>query len=357
MVICCLPDVLISQNRAISTSYLGGAKAIRIIQEIRLSSVSLFREPLDPRNTFATDPSIFNYLFVAVLIQSNRDRYFRSSSQIEKRSITLEIVGAVQKRGRFLKYENSAWEEVPLEKARQKVAHAIQYRRRCSLKQESGSDDDTPTPTVDCSNVAPSDPQSASAVLEYPPFEVASSRAEVARLPCDSHLFYGRLPDDCHIHAPLPNNNHFYERQQFEPVSSLQDPAVLHAAQNEGSLSRQEPQRQAMDSLDCSGLHSLADLLGGLEDQQHGDTDDNNPQALMAQHAALDPGLSLTLLASRLRETQEVTERGQSPVNSNPLDLLALLRAASDSSVQGGRSLTDWANDGSKSDEDSEYDW
>jgi hypothetical protein len=68
-------------------------------------------------------------LATVALIRANRTRYFQAS-QTNKKAITVEIVQTIHIDGRFIKFEKSKWYEVSFETARQKVAHAIQYRQR-----------------------------------------------------------------------------------------------------------------------------------------------------------------------------------------------------------------------------------
>jgi hypothetical protein len=69
------------------------------------------------------------FLTTVALIRANRTRYFQAS-QINKKAITVEIVQTIHVDGRFIKFEKSKWYEVSFETARQKAAHAIQYRQR-----------------------------------------------------------------------------------------------------------------------------------------------------------------------------------------------------------------------------------
>lgn len=52
-----------------------------------------------------------------------------------KKSITVEIMHTIQKNGRFLVKRSNCWHVVPDGVARQKIAHSIQYRQRCALKE------------------------------------------------------------------------------------------------------------------------------------------------------------------------------------------------------------------------------
>jgi hypothetical protein len=83
--------------------------------------------------------------FVLVeIIRSNRDRYFHESTTVEeKRTIVMEIVGFMQESSRpFLKEIRSSgcdgarWIPLTKEATRQKVAHALQYRQRCSVQKQ-----------------------------------------------------------------------------------------------------------------------------------------------------------------------------------------------------------------------------
>jgi hypothetical protein len=68
-----------------------------------------------------------------VTVDTNRTRYFNASSQREKREISNGIVQLLNEASvRFLKLEGRVWGEVSFETARQKVAHAMQYRQRRS---------------------------------------------------------------------------------------------------------------------------------------------------------------------------------------------------------------------------------
>lgn len=73
-----------------------------------------------------------NLRFQAI-VNDSRTRYFQTASRRAKREISIELVRRILKTGRFLKVEKNSWKEVSFETARQKVAHAMQYRQRCSL--------------------------------------------------------------------------------------------------------------------------------------------------------------------------------------------------------------------------------
>jgi hypothetical protein len=71
------------------------------------------------------------------LITSNQQRYFQGSLT-QKKEIIMEILSSVQQRtGRFLSPQSNGWVMISNATARQKIAHSLQYRQRCSLKQES----------------------------------------------------------------------------------------------------------------------------------------------------------------------------------------------------------------------------
>jgi hypothetical protein len=73
-------------------------------------------------------------LFIVIaIVNDSRSRYFQTASRRAKREISVEIVRRILTTGRFLKVEKNSWKEVSFETARQKVAHAMQYRQRCSL--------------------------------------------------------------------------------------------------------------------------------------------------------------------------------------------------------------------------------
>jgi hypothetical protein len=65
------------------------------------------------------------------LVDANRTVYFNSITKAEKKNITTELTKEILKKGEFLKAEGNKWRVVPFESARQKIAHAIQYRQRC----------------------------------------------------------------------------------------------------------------------------------------------------------------------------------------------------------------------------------
>jgi hypothetical protein len=79
------------------------------------------------------------------LVSANRTRYQESKVQLGKWDVTMGIVEAVLKEGRFLKpcQGGRAWSVLSLESARQKVAHAIQYqnRRRSAPPRRYGSNE------------------------------------------------------------------------------------------------------------------------------------------------------------------------------------------------------------------------
>ena len=69
--------------------------------------------------------------FHTEIINQNRERYFETKSHREKRELTSGIVKSICEDGRFLKRDKHTWKEASFETARQKVAHAMQYRQRC----------------------------------------------------------------------------------------------------------------------------------------------------------------------------------------------------------------------------------
>jgi hypothetical protein len=96
-------------------------------------------------------------------IHSNRQRYFRANLH-DKRAITMEILSAVQSKGRFLVKEENEWKAVSDETARQKIAHSIQYRQRC-LQKESPPAADDGIPNFDMENTSDV-PESANICLK-----------------------------------------------------------------------------------------------------------------------------------------------------------------------------------------------
>lgn len=88
---------------------------------------------LRPLHTHHTNPA------PPVLIDMNRDRYFSTTSLVAKKLITMEIVNCILHNGRFLKKEGGKWIVVADDRARLKVASALQYRQRCEqTKGETG---------------------------------------------------------------------------------------------------------------------------------------------------------------------------------------------------------------------------
>ncbi len=74
---------------------------------------------------------IFKFSFHAGIINDHREAYFQLKNQKEKRTFTAGIVESIQEVGRFLVRDKHTWKEASFETARQKVAHAMQYRQRC----------------------------------------------------------------------------------------------------------------------------------------------------------------------------------------------------------------------------------
>lgn len=71
-------------------------------------------------------------------IQANRERYFNALTNVAKRDITMEILQFIRQKGRFLRRGAHGWVDVPTPDIQQKVAHALQYRRRCVIKEKTG---------------------------------------------------------------------------------------------------------------------------------------------------------------------------------------------------------------------------
>lgn len=66
------------------------------------------------------------------LVKMNRERYFNAATNQEKRDITMEIVYELCRKGRFLEKQkdSSSWIVLDTERARIKVAQAVQYKHR-----------------------------------------------------------------------------------------------------------------------------------------------------------------------------------------------------------------------------------
>jgi hypothetical protein len=83
------------------------------------------------------------------IIACNRDRYFHVTTTMDgKRAIVKDIVRFMQHSGRlFLKEiregNSSYWMRLSDDATRQKVAHALQYRQRCTTDKTEPLDDDT----------------------------------------------------------------------------------------------------------------------------------------------------------------------------------------------------------------------
>ena len=78
----------------------------------------------------------------AEIVNDHRERYFETKSHREKREYTMGIVESICEEGRFLKRDKNSWKEASFETARQKVAHAMQYRQRCLLNTASELSED-----------------------------------------------------------------------------------------------------------------------------------------------------------------------------------------------------------------------
>ena len=63
---------------------------------------------------------------------------------MQKRQITLEILETIRRKGRFLRRGAQGWVDVSTADVQQKVAHALQYRRRCELREHPSPDLNNP---------------------------------------------------------------------------------------------------------------------------------------------------------------------------------------------------------------------
>jgi hypothetical protein len=79
-----------------------------------------------------------DFLLCLDCIQANRERYFNALTNVAKRDITMEILQFIRQKGRFLRRGAHGWVDVPTPDIQQKVAHALQYRRRCVIKEKTG---------------------------------------------------------------------------------------------------------------------------------------------------------------------------------------------------------------------------
>jgi hypothetical protein len=83
------------------------------------------------------------FSFLAEIINDHRELYFEKKSHREKREYTMAIVESICEDGRFLKRDKHTWKEASFETARQKVAHAMQYRQRCLLNNVTDFNEET----------------------------------------------------------------------------------------------------------------------------------------------------------------------------------------------------------------------
>jgi hypothetical protein len=76
------------------------------------------------------------YYSLADLVNNKRDRYFTTKMPMEKKSIIEEIVDRILQQGRFLQRDaaRSCWVPISKERALTKVAHAIQYQQRKTMR-------------------------------------------------------------------------------------------------------------------------------------------------------------------------------------------------------------------------------
>lgn len=76
----------------------------------------------------------------------HQERYFAASSRQERVHITHQVVVAVREAGVFLVYDKTrkGWVEILESTARNKVAQALQYKRRRSVQHESAGVTKTP---------------------------------------------------------------------------------------------------------------------------------------------------------------------------------------------------------------------
>jgi valyl-tRNA synthetase len=68
------------------------------------------------------------------LIRCNVERYVQASNHEQKRVIIFEIIDSIEQKGRFIKSKGRDWAVLDREEARKKVAHALQYRLRRTLR-------------------------------------------------------------------------------------------------------------------------------------------------------------------------------------------------------------------------------
>jgi hypothetical protein len=112
--------------------FLDEEKAIKTIQEIKDFKVLYFVSEENILFTIIRICLSLDFcLKTKALVHANRTSYFKAVTKAEKRIITTELTEEILKKGRFLKAEGNQWCIVPFESARQKIAHAIQYRQRC----------------------------------------------------------------------------------------------------------------------------------------------------------------------------------------------------------------------------------
>ena len=187
---------------------------------------------------------------------------------MEKRAVTSEIVRFVLQTGRFLKKVRGTWVKLPFEEARQKVAHALQYRRRRSLKLLRGVsdhvlDDKSRTSKAWQDNDDTCTTQSNSS-SEFTPIH-AKGQTE----PCV-------LSSSDELHLVLKS---FDEDDKFKPSSS--------SSSGSDSFGEKTDHRNDLDS---SGLHSLADILGFSFNQEPGANAEGGLTAVLSMYCHQERG-------------------------------------------------------------------
>jgi hypothetical protein len=197
-------------------------------------------------------------------------QYFGSSNAI-KREITTNILSTIQQEGRFVRFIDNQWIVISDEEARQKIAHAIQYRIRLDISQPlAGRDISDPPEPVSAAREIVTNETTATKPLELKVTKPLELKEETQLTDHFQESF--RLPNqitvnqmyqyNCNLHFSSQGSPGEQEsspgEQESSPGAQEQEQAYRHETEHRESLLEQFDVPQP--SKDFSSMYHQATL-------------------------------------------------------------------------------------------------
>jgi hypothetical protein len=196
------------------------------------------------------------------LITSNRERYFQESLT-QKKEIILEILRSIQQRaGRFLSPQSNGWITVSNATARQKIAHSLQYRQRCSVKQENIS-----SPSESLSRAGSGMSVAAQSTVAKSDEEVnigiPRTGSSLEQIYSQEHAFSHKVPQNIRNMDEVSSEiAQFMASREKHTASSLQILPSYSSSHSVKSLEVQLDHRRTYSDHELPAYHVTADSIG-----------------------------------------------------------------------------------------------